>query len=489
MFIVYPMTPFQRFKTFFCALTVLTLLSACQTTADLAMQAFERRDYVDSVTQYAQYATQRGNTMMEKKRLEFQTVVNHSATHYEDLLAQTAATDYANRIIQLRALKTIRASLYSPIHQQLVPEVMQRLSLDTLSTRLADEYYQLGQSITGQQREDHQRRAEAYQQALQQVNPYKDSQALFTRNDKTYKGLLAEDLYQEGLAFAKGKDHKAAASRFGQIASIYAPYGDYKNTAALLKQHETLWRTAEYTTLVQQADAAALLINTKRSARTVAAQYQKAVATLSTYGDSKAAQQKASQYQQQGMIRVFIDDDGKPLMRSSSTSTADAALSQAPLKAHMRLTKNRKEADIVVTIRLKEHYERDGDSVDRSPQTLHVRDGNKTTTHADGSSTSEPNYRTQRFTKITVSAENRYTLTMTTTVTGLSQTKHSDEVTVTSTKKVMHYEGDVPSGTAYDQQEVSTMNSKDDLAKEARKKADSALYTRLYQTAARFDAL
>lgn len=479
----------KRLQQCLCLVTLTAILSACQTTADLAMQAYERQDYVTSVIHYAQYAQQRGDNMTEKKRLTFQSVVNHSVSHHETLLAEASRTDYPSRIIQLTALKTMRANLYAPIHQQLLPELMQRLSVAALTESLANDYYLLGKSITGSQRNDYKRRAEAYQNALKQMNPYKDSQALFSSNDKTYKGLLAEDLYQEGLALAKAKDHKAAASRLGRIAAIYAPYGDYKNTLALLKQYETIWRTAEYKTLMQQADTAVAKINSKRAARDVAAIYQSAVTVLSSYGDSKRAEQQASKYRQQGLVRVYVDDDSKPLMYTNAASQANYALSHAVLQPFMRLTKDRKEADVEVKIRLKERYERDGDAVDRSPQTLQIRDGNKTTTHADGSTTTEPNYLTKRFTKVTVSAENRYMVTIETTMSGLYEKKISDTVTATSEKKIVSHEGDVPSGKAYDEQQVRSMKSKDDLAKEARTKAGKELYNSLYKTAFNFKNL
>ncbi|MBP6115460.1 MAG: hypothetical protein KA498_02340 [Neisseriaceae bacterium] len=482
---------FKRATLSLCSLVLCLLLGACQSMADQAMKSFEQGDYVRSVAQYATYATDRGDQMSDKKRLAFQQVVNQSVAHYETELKRAAANNHDARIHQLVALKAMRTSLYAPIHRQLVPDIMLRLDLDSLTEALANQYYLLGQSINGKQPEDYRRRAEAYGQALAQITPYKDSQALFTSNDKTYKGLLAEGLYQAGLLLAKNKDYRGAAASLRQIAATYAPYGDYKNTAALLKQYETIWRTAEYKALLQQADAAAGRIHNKRSARDVAAQYQSAVNTLSTYGDSKVAQQKASKYAQQGLVKVYLDDDVNPLMSTLRTSTADAALTLTSneLTPYFKVTKNRQEADVVVKIRLKETYERDGDAIDREAQTKQVQAGNKTTTHPNGAVTTEPTYVTKRFTKVTISAQNRYLTTVELSFSGLYQEKLSHDFIATSEKKVVSYEGDVPSGKAYDKKQVSSMKSKEDLAKDSRKKAHADLYSRLYRITAKFDTL
>lgn len=483
------MTFLKRYTLSLCTLTLCLLLGACQTMADQAMQSFEQGDYVRSVAEYAAYATDRGDQMSDKKRQEFQRIVHQSVSHYEAKLDQAAAQDHSTRINQLLALKNMRLSLYAPIHRQLVPEVIQRLDLDGLTQSVADQYYQLGRSISGTQREDYLRRAEAYQNALAQVNPYKDSQTLFTSNDKTYKGLLAEELYQAGLNLAKHQDYRGAAASLGQIEAIYAPYGHYKNTAALFKQYESIWRTAEYKVLLQQAERAAGHIHNKRSARDAAALYQRAANTLSSYGDGQMARQKAKQYQQQGLIQVFVDDDGKPLMHTSSTSSASAALDSSTLTPFLRVTKDRKAADIVVTIRLKETYERDGDDTDGVSQTKQIRDGNKTTTHPNGAVTTEPNYVTKRFTQVTTRAENRYITTVTLSFSGLYQSKVSHDFSASSEKKVVSYEGDVPSGKAYDKKQVSSMKSKEELAKESRKKAAQDLRSRLLNIASKFDTL
>lgn len=480
---------FKRRILYFLAVMAAFTLSACQTTADLAMKSFEQGDYIASVAQYADYANRRGEQISDKKRQEFQTIVHHSVGLYEQRLAETPTTAHAQRIIQLAALKSMRTSLSAPIHRLLVPDVVQRLDASNLAEALANQYYLLGKSIKGTQPLDYQQRAEAYQNALKQVNPYKDSQALFTSNDKTYKGFLAEELYQAGLAQAKAKDYQTAAYYLNQIAAVYTPYGHYKNTATLLTQYETLWRTAAYKTLMQQADASAAHVNSKRSARAVAAQYQQAVNTLSTYGDSKQAQQKATKYQQQGWVQVFVDDDSSPLMNSISTSQASAALTLSPLQPFLRLTRDKTAADIVVKIRLKEQYERDGDAIDRTAQTLQVRTGEKTITRPDGTTATEPTYTTKRFTKVTTTAENRYITTVAITFSGLYQEKLSHTFTASSERKVVSYEGDVPSGKAYDKKEVSTLKSKDTLAKDSRQKAGSDLHSRLYNTAVKFDAL
>ncbi|GAA5784185.1 hypothetical protein [Chitiniphilus shinanonensis] len=288
------------------------LLAGC--AIQQATTAFAEGRYLDSVRKVVSYLDGRNALPDAEDSAKLFGIVRDVVAHYETELAQTPPGYRGVRIANLDALWQLRTLLDGKYYDQQVAFFTGKYTISGLAQQVAEQYYLSAQEIPIRGKDDYLARAQAYGNALKYY-PYKDAAALQERNTREYWQANAEEHYLRGKSAIASKDYRMASEELEQAISDFASYGPYKDSQALYDKYDRIYRGDESRRLYRQASTAAQTARLRYEYRAVAADFQQAYDIHAKYGELNDARSQAEQYRARGMVSVALEIDDPALER------------------------------------------------------------------------------------------------------------------------------------------------------------------------------
>lgn len=276
---------------------IISLLPAC--TLNQAMRGYDNGDYIGSIKVITNKLDQKQEFPRNSLKQNWLNTIHLSLNQLENLPTYT----YDQKIQRLQKIYEARLLVGSGFYANEFDSFNQRYALKQIYLDLAKTYYEKGNSIQLLTTDSYREKAEAYEGGLKYGN-YLDTGVLAAKYRKEYSTRLAEDYYQTAQKMVLSKNYKAASEFFSKALSVYANYGDYKDSRQQFTKYNKLWRTEEAERLFQLAASKERSAMRKFDYREVARLYGDAAEVYRPYGSYRNAEGLASAARKKSIITV-----------------------------------------------------------------------------------------------------------------------------------------------------------------------------------------
>lgn len=286
-----------------CAVCLIFLLAACSSRT--AEDAYKEGKYIESINLIASYVEEKGEVKLDNDDLErLRNIVSNVMAHYENQLLITENSDYSTRITSYESLLLMKNRLANRFYSQQVSFFDNKYEINQLRQLIAKEYYLYGNSVKGTDADSYYLKVELYRKGLQQYN-YKDIEKLYNQTNTKYMQVAAKEYYEKGKMLAAGELYKDAAEYFSKAAEVYKPLGKYKDSQQLSVTYDKKYRLNDAQNFYQQAEYLKTTARTHVEFRKIAELYNQAATIYSPYGDYKNSEKLAREYQQKGIVKIY----------------------------------------------------------------------------------------------------------------------------------------------------------------------------------------
>ncbi|MBC9131132.1 hypothetical protein FcAc13_07395 [Frischella sp. Ac13] len=409
----------------------ILMLSACISSRQ-AEQAYKKGNYLKSIDLIAAFVEEKGEAKLDANDLtRFRQIVGDVAAHYENALLSADRTNYGSRIQSYEALLKMKVRLSERFFSQQISFFNNKYSIIGLRKAIAEEYYSWGNAVTCQSSACYAMRAEKYQKGSEYYK-YRDIETLHQQANNQYMQVAAQEFYELGKYYADSGSFQLAAEKFAAASKVYKPLGKYKDSDQLFVVYDKKYRTKEAKEHFQQAQAIIAKANSRYDYRKIAKLFQYAAEIYQPYGDYQNARALAKQYQQKGIIKVYVSSGYQSLASNSFFND------------YYQFVYTPSQADVVINIEFRSHYQ------NTSPP-LHITSMNENliektihVTNANGDIEKKDIYKTYYFNLETQTYSNELQINMNINVNGLYIYHDSQNFISRSMMNKYNYTGDVP---------------------------------------------
>lgn len=409
----------------------VVILTACafERTAD---QAYKEGKYLESISLIIAYVEEKGEQKLDADDLtHFRQLVSDVMGHYENRLLTADRNDHNSRIESLVALLNMKSQLANRFFSQQVSFFNNKYDFFSLRKAIAEEYYLWGNAVTCESSSCYSMRADLYKKGLEYYK-YNDIENLYQKANTKYMQVAANEFYNAGKYYAQFDSFKLAAENFAQAIEVYKPLGKYKDSEQLFITYDKKYRTREAKSYYEKAQTILQHANTRYSYREITRLLNQAAEIYQPYGNYQNAAILAKQYQQKGIIKIYLSPEYRNLASNVFTNQ------------YYQFVNSTQQADIVIEITTKNYYQNtspqsriDSMSENLLEKTINIKGENDKIEKQDI-------YKTYYFNLETRTYSNEIQQNININVRGLYNYSHSENFLHNSIENQYVYTGDVP---------------------------------------------
>lgn len=450
------------------------LLTACSSRT--AEDAYKEGKYLESIDLIAEYVEDKGEAKLDAEDLErFRKIVSNVMAHYENQLLIAERTDYASRITSYEALLTMKNRLSNRFYSQQVYFFNNKYDIKQLRQLIAEEYYLYGNSINATDAKSYYLKASLYRNGMEQYK-YKDIEKLYNQANTKYMQVAAQEYYEQGVKFAAADLYKDAAEYFAKAAEVYKPLGKYKDSEQLFVVYDKKYRLNEAQNFYQQAEDIKSIADTRFEYRQMAALYNDAATIYLPYGDYKNSAKLAKEYQQKGILKIYIP-----------VNHYNALIEKKISADYIQFVNKASLADLTIDITAKSRYNEYPQSPTMKAISENILDKTVTLKNPDGTTDTKDIYKTYYYNLQSTTLINVLELNTDINVSGLYKYNQTNFVKKSSNMTKYVYSGDVPN--KYSNYTAGNYLSKSKLMKDAEIEQEKFISTQLSYLATIFKRL
>lgn len=443
-------------------LFIILLMTGCNSNIDQADEALKAGNYKQSVISLTNYLDEKGKFPGDKDTVRILAIMSNVVEHYQ-VLAENRSAGYAARTEGYEGLLFIRNRVAYKFYEPRIT-LTQRYNPADINKTLGELYYQWGDSISGNSKENHRYRAELFQKGMG-YSEHKNIRELYKKNHKQYLTMQSEEYYQIAQQAVRSKDYQIAAVNYLKAAEEYKPYGSYKDSQRLGVQYDKLYRKNESNRLYQKATALTKTAKTRTEYRKIANIFKQSAAIYSQYGQVNNAQERYLVYQDKGIIKLYVSAQGDYSTLMTNLLTTDET----------KFTSSAINADIVLTLTTKQDFTENKKNEQTQNLREHVLAGQEALTNSAGETVNRDIYHQVNFSSKEIKRSNQLRLTASLAVTGELTYQQSYTINSRSESTEHSYSGDVPDMKKYKPRTEGYLKSKSSLNKDAQSELESEL--------------
>lgn len=285
-------------------LPLFGMLLACSTTIGRATDRYNQGDYIGAIQEVTMKLDQKQSYPMNTTKIQWLDTVHQALRGIEAM----PANGLDQKMARLERIYQARLLVGKGFYQNEFVGFNDRYPMSSLKQDIAQLYYEKGTLNTGKTTQDYLYRAQTFERGLSYAE-YKDIAALAKKNRFEYSKNRAEEHYQDGLSYLKTKEYQLASEAFKQSQQVYSAYGQYKDAQVLAAKYEKIWRTAAAETQFNTATQLMKNARSKADYREVAAEFAKVKSIYAQYGDYKNTNALYTSTYQKGRIYVAYSID------------------------------------------------------------------------------------------------------------------------------------------------------------------------------------
>lgn len=422
-------------KKLLILLAALFFLSGCSSALNNAENYYKQGNYLQSVETIADFLDNQNKDFSNPDAQKMFVIIDNVVKSYEQQINTAAFRDYDSRISAYDGLLFMRKRLDNRPYDSYIRFFTAKYSINQLNQTLAKLYYDKGTAISGVDKYSYKAKAEAFEKGMTHFS-YKDTERLFSVNDKKYRTMFAEDYFNSAQNYVKNKRYQDAAEQFTNAVDIYAKYGDYKNSKALAARYDQMYRKAETDRLYNEATSLSQSAKSHADYRQAAKLFYNSYLVYQHYGQSNNAKALYEKYAEAGQIKLYIDADSHFVR-----------LIKDKLKAeHITFVNTASAANVTMRIHQDFSFYQDKDRLTEKSLSERIKERTEQRKAADGSMENHDVYKTYDFISHTVESRNRARLKLELVTTGDLFYKATYSVEKSSELLVVNYTGNVPAG-------------------------------------------